>query len=80
MPALIGALATPYIIKSYKLASVPCLVAALLTLVLGYALVVKYQSFLMPIFLLIAVAWSYVLYKAEKKKESKNNSSIGGTL
>lgn len=67
MPALLGALATPFFIKDYKTASVPCIIAAVLTVIIGYPAVARYQSLLMPAFLIIAIAWSYFLYSKKNK-------------
>ncbi|MEL7610455.1 MAG: hypothetical protein AAGU74_13265 [Bacillota bacterium] len=69
MPALLGALAVPLFIKEIKTAWVPSVIAAIATLVLGYALVSGYLPLLMPIFLAIAVLTKYVQYKKAKKAE-----------
>ncbi len=74
MPALMGALAVPYFMKDFKTASVPCLIAAILTLVLGYSTVAGLQSYLMPVFLILTVLWTRVLF-AFKKKEQKVEST-----
>lgn len=66
MPALLGALATPVFVKDLRTASVPCLAAAAVTLAIGYPMVARYQAFLMPVFLVIAVGWSFVLYKVKR--------------
>lgn len=70
MPALLGALATPILLKDIKGASVPCILAGILTLVLGYSTVTGFQSFLMPVFLIIAVVWKYILTKMEASKKA----------
>ena len=67
MPALLGALATPMFLKDIKGASVPCIIAAILTIILGYSTIAGYQSFLLPVFLVIAVAWKYILTRMGKK-------------
>jgi len=71
MPALLGALATPFFFKDLKTASVPMVFAALLTLLLGYALISQLQAFLMPVSLAVAIGWSYFLYKRKKKADSE---------
>lgn len=76
MPALLGALATPFFKKSIKTASAPCIAAAVLTIVLGYSTVARYQPFLMPAFLILAVAWSYILHTREKSKTLKTNENV----
>lgn len=70
MPALLGALATPFFLKDYRTASVPMLLAAVLTLILGYAAISQLQAFLMPVMLAVAIGWSYFLFKRKKKAEA----------
>ena len=70
MPALLGALATPFFLKDYKTASVPMVIVAVLTLILGYAAISQLQAFLMPVMLAVAIGWSYFLYKRKKKAEA----------
>jgi hypothetical protein len=73
MPALLGALATPFFMKDFRTASVPCLFAAILTLVIGYPVVAQSQPILMPAFLILSVAWSFVLHKIKKKALDKSS-------
>ena len=68
MPAILGALATPYFISSYKTASLPCVIAMILTITLGYTTVAGLTSMLTPVFLVIAFGWTYFLSKLDKKK------------
>lgn len=76
MPALLGALATPVLIKDFRTASLPCLAAAAVTLTLGYPMVARYQSFLMPAFLVIAVGWRFILYKYKLKGMQKTSEQV----
>ena len=69
MPAIMGALLVPRIKSDPVLASVPCLLAAVVTLILGYATVSALQTYLLPAFLLVAVGWAYFLYKQRQKKQ-----------
>lgn len=71
MPALLGALATPFFLKDYKTASIPMLFAAILTLILGYAAISQLQAFLMPVMLAVAIGWSYFLFKRKLKAQAK---------
>jgi len=72
MPAILGAIAAPILTKNLKLSSVPCILAAGLTIIAGYSAVAAKQSYLLPIFLVIAVAWSYFLYKKDNAKATAN--------
>ncbi len=71
MPALLGALATPFFLKDYRTASVPMLFAAILTLILGYAAISQLQAFLMPVMLAVAIGWAFFLYKKKMKAQAK---------
>jgi len=71
MPALLGALATPFFLKDYRTASVPMLFAAILTLILGYAVISQLQAFLMPVMLAVAIGWAFFLYKKKSKAQAK---------
>jgi hypothetical protein len=74
MPALLGALATPMFFKdktAIKAASVPSLIAMAISLGIGFAAFAQMTSLAMPIFMAIAVAWRYVLYKSDLKKAEK---------
>ena len=74
MPALLGALIFPIIKKDFKTAIVPCLAVAVVTLIFGYSTIEGIEPLIMPVFLVIAVAWKYRLNKkklaAEKKGEA----------
>jgi len=73
MPAILGAVSAPVLIKNLKLSSVPCILAAGLVLTFGYPAVAAKQAYLMPVFLVIAVAWSYVLFKQDSAKKAKQD-------
>jgi hypothetical protein len=70
IPALLGALATPFFLKDYKTASVPMVLAAILTLILGYAVISQLQAFIMPVMLAVAIGWAYFLFKRKKKAQA----------
>ena len=72
MPAILGAVAAPILTKNLKLSSVPCILAAILTTAVGYSTVSANQSYLLPVFLVIAIAWAYFLYRrSDKNKAAK---------
>lgn len=68
MPAIMGALLVPRIKSDPALASVPCIIAIIVTLVLGYATVTMMQTYLLPVFLVLSVGWGYFLYRRRQKK------------
>ncbi len=68
MPAIMGALLVPKIKQDPVLASVPCIIAAIVTLVLGYATVTMLQTYLLPVFLILSVGWGYFIYRQHQKK------------
>jgi len=67
MPAIMGALTVPIIIKNPKTASVPCALIIILTLIMGYATITANQTYILPIFLIISLAWAYFLYQKKTK-------------
>lgn len=69
MPALLGAMGVPVLIRNLKGASVPFILAIILTFVLGAAAFAQFMSIMMPIFMAISVGWTYILYRQKKKKE-----------
>jgi len=72
MPAIMGALGVPMIVKSIKLASVPVAISVTLTVVWGYSFVSANQGKFMIMFLAVCLAWAYFLFKrAESKKTSE---------
>ena len=74
MPALLGALVTPFVIKSVKISITPFAVAIGLCLCLGGAFVQRYQSYFLPVIMSLSVAAAYYMFKngmLEKKEASK---------
>lgn len=63
MPAIMGALSAPILLKDLKAASVPCILAIIITLLLGQSAMGQLQTFLIPIFLVLAVGWKFLLTK-----------------
>lgn len=76
MPALIGALAAPYFIGDPKTASLPCAIAAIATLGLGYTVFSQLQALSIPVFILITVGWRYFLYRREQKTNSESTVTV----
>ena len=74
MPALFGALVTPFAIKNVKLAVTPFAVSIALCLYLGGGYVQRYQSYILPVVMILSVLAAYVMYKAGllDKKEKAN--------
>lgn len=70
MPALMGALGMPVLFKDLKTASLPVLLAVVLTLLMGYGGFSKIMSLLMPVFMAITLLWRLVLYKRELKRST----------
>ena len=74
MPALLGALVTPFVIRSVKISIAPFAIAIGLCLALGGAFVQRYQSYFLPVIMSLSVAVAYYMYKngmLEKKEVSK---------
>lgn len=72
MPAIMGSLAAPMLVKDWKAASVPCAIAGVITIIVGYQAFAAKQTIYLPVFLIISVAWSYFLYKRSLKlKDNK---------
>lgn len=72
MPAIMGALGLPMIVRDLKMASVPTTVSIILTLVLGYAGFMAKQGPMMILFLAISVGWAYFLYRLKQNKASSD--------
>ncbi len=70
MPALIGAMGIPVLIMSPKEASLPVIVAIILTLIIGYAMFMQMVSMALPVFMLLSIGWSYVLHRRDEKKNA----------
>lgn len=63
LPAILWAMAVPAFAKDLKTTSVPAISVAVVTLIFGYSTIAGIQTYLTPVFLLVALAWSYFLYK-----------------
>lgn len=68
MPAIMGALGIPIFAKSLKTASVPVIISAILTIVLGYGGFMAKQGPMMVLFLVVSVGWAYILYRQKQSK------------
>ena len=66
MPAIMGALGLPMIVRDLKTASVPTILSIIFTLVLGYAGFMAKQGPMMILFLAISLGWAYFLYRRKK--------------
>ncbi|MDR1579354.1 MAG: hypothetical protein LBS35_03275 [Synergistaceae bacterium] len=64
MPALLGALVTPFVIKSVKLSVTPFAISILLCIFLGGAFVQRYQSYFLPGVMLLSVLAAYGMFKS----------------
>jgi len=78
MPALLGALVIPFVIRSPKLAASPVIISIVLCLIFGARTVSRYQSYFLPVIMISSVVAARVLYmkgflpqKPAAKKESK---------
>lgn len=69
VPALYGALLTPYFLKSPKECVLPFLAPIALILILGRTVYSKYSSYLMLVMMVVSVAYVYLLHKNDKKPE-----------
>lgn len=67
MPALMGALIAPYLIKNIKISIFPILLPVVMLLVVGPSLESK-LAFCMPVFIVISIGASYILYKKGRIK------------
>lgn len=72
MPALLGALAVPLIRDNFKVALLPVIAMAALTLIMGYTRVSGLQMILLPVMLVVSVGWAYVLFRKDKKNNIDN--------
>jgi len=68
MPAIMGALGIPIIVRNIKTATVPVALAVILTLVMGYTAFMGKQGNMMILFLAVSLAWAYVLYRRKGAK------------
>ena len=63
MPALLGALVTPFVIKSVKVSVTPFALSIALCLALGGGFVQRYQSYFLPLIMLASVGAAYYMYR-----------------
>lgn len=63
MPALMGAVAVPMFLKNAKIAVVPLIISLALSIIMGVAFVQRYQSYFLPVIMIISVLASYVMHK-----------------
>lgn len=75
-PALMGAMATPFVVKSPKLAVTPILAGCIAAYVLGSKFAI-YRGLLLPVFILLSVAVAYVIYKNDEKKAMQKKPEEG---
>ena len=64
MPALLGAMVTPFVIKNVKLSMTPFAVSISLCIVLGGAFIQRYQSYFLPVIMLLSMGAAYGMFKA----------------
>jgi len=70
IPAIMGALGVPLMLRDPKTAAVPAGLALVLTLVLGRPAMSSAQAILLPLFLAITLAWRYLRHKGERAHEA----------
>jgi hypothetical protein len=63
MPALLGALVTPFVLKNPKIAATPFVIAVALCFAIGGDTVQRYQSYFLPVIMLMSVMVAYCMYK-----------------
>jgi hypothetical protein len=63
MPALLGALVTPFVMKNARISVTPFLVAVALCFAFGGAFVQRYQSYFLPVVMALSVLAAYMMYK-----------------
>ncbi|MDR1019385.1 MAG: hypothetical protein LBL73_01395 [Synergistaceae bacterium] len=63
MPSLLGALVTPFVIKSVKVSVVPFALSIALCFALGGGYVQRYQSYFLPLIMVASVFAAYCMYK-----------------
>jgi hypothetical protein len=64
MPALLGALVVPFVIKSVKLSVTPFAISIALCVALGGPFVQRYQSYFLPVVMIASVLAGYAMYKS----------------
>lgn len=74
MPALMGAVAIPFVIKSPKIAATPGIVSLALCIILTPAVVQRSQSYLLPVIMILSAVAAYIMHKKgllDKKTKSE---------
>lgn len=71
MPAIMGALGIPIIVRNIKTATVPVTLSVILTMTMGYASFMGKQGNMMILFLVVSLLWAYILYKGKNKEITK---------
>lgn len=71
MPAIMGALGIPIIVRNIKTATVPVTLSVILTMTMGYASFMGKQGNMMIIFLVVSLLWAYILYKGKNRGVTK---------
>jgi hypothetical protein len=64
MPALLGALVTPFVVRGVKLSVTPFAVSISLCVFLGGPFVQRYQSYCLPVIMLLSATVSYYMFKS----------------
>jgi hypothetical protein len=63
MPSLLGALVTPFVIKSVKVSVAPFALSIALCLALGDGFVRRYNSYFLPLVMIVSVLAAYSMYR-----------------
>ncbi len=63
MPALMGAVAVPFFIRSPKIAAAPLIVSIALAFIIGPTVVQRYQSYILPCIMILSVLAAYAMHK-----------------
>lgn len=72
VPALVGAMSAPYLVKSPRISSVPMLLAVIVTMILGASFITEYDSLFSVLFIVITVVWARLLYRKGYINEEKS--------
>jgi len=71
MPALMGAIAVPFVIKNGKVSITPVAISIIISIILGPAVVQRKQSYLLPVIMMLSVLAAYFMHK-NKMLEKKS--------
>lgn len=72
VPALIGAMSAPYLIKNPRMTSLPLVLMFIATIVFGVAFVGEYDTYFNLAFMVIAAVWAYWLFKKGKINDERS--------